>query len=259
MTDCNTRYPILLVHGLNCRDTRPLLYWGRVPETLADHGARVYLGGQDAWGTVEENARVLGERLDRILEEEDCGKVNIIAHSKGGLEARCLITTLGMAERVASLTTVCTPHRGSKTAAVWAGRRLLCKAAAPWMNGCWRIIGDRRPDFRTVLEELAPEAMERFNRDTPDSPLVYYQSYGAALGEPGGEGILARLQMWFCRADGVTDGLVSPASAVWGTDRGILERVSHQDVVDSRKRDLAHFSARAFYVRLVGELKEQGF
>ena len=35
MTDCRTRYPILLVHGLNCRDEVPFFYWGRVPELLA--------------------------------------------------------------------------------------------------------------------------------------------------------------------------------------------------------------------------------
>lgn len=260
MTNCKTRYPILLLHGLNCRDTRPIFYWGRVPRILEAHGAKVYLGGQDAWGTVADNGRVLKARVEDILAAEGCGKVNIIAHSKGGLEARRLISSLGMAGQVATLTTVCTPHRGSRTAEVWTTRRRwACRLAAPVMNAVWRLLGDRAPDFLTVLHELTPQAMEDFNREHPNSPLVFYQSYGAALGRPAGEGLLARVQMWFCRADGVTDGLVSPASAIWGEDRGVLDRVSHQDVVDSRKKDLAHFSPGDFYVRMVRELAERGF
>src|SRR5207245_6473457 len=39
--------------------------------------------------------------------------VNLIAHSMGGLDARYMITHLGMAEHVRSLTTVSTPHRGT--------------------------------------------------------------------------------------------------------------------------------------------------
>lgn len=258
MTDCKTRSPILLLHGLNCRDARPVAYWGRVPETLEAHGARVYLGGQDAWGTVADNARALQARLLDILEREGCEQVNLIAHSKGGLEARYLISTLGLAPQVESLTTVCTPHRGSRTAAIWVRRRALCTLAAPFMNGFWRCLGDRKPDFYAVLRQLTPEALADFNARTPDSPLVYYQSYGAALAKGSGS-LVARAQGWFCRADGVTDGLVSPASAVWGVDRGTLEGVSHQDVVDCWQRDLPHFSAPDFYVQLVRELAERGF
>lgn len=258
MTDCKTRYPIFLVHGLNCRDTRPVPYWGRIPKTLEAHGAKVFWGCQDAWGTVEENGRTLERRLWDILEREGCGRVNFIAHSKGGLEARYLISTLDLAERAASLTTICTPHRGSLTAAVWSRRRALCAVAAPCLELFWRGMGDRRPDVRAVLRELTPEAMAEFNAQNPDSPLVYYQSYGAAL-EGKNPGLLAGAERWLCRADGVTDGLVSPRSAVWGVDRGVLKEVSHQDVVDLWKRDLDHFSVLDFYIGLVRELAEQGF
>ena len=35
---CRTRYPLLLAHGLNCRDHWPLDYWGRIPEALRAEG-----------------------------------------------------------------------------------------------------------------------------------------------------------------------------------------------------------------------------
>ena len=53
---CKTRYPIILVHGMNCRDERPIFYWGRIPDTLRERGARVWLGG-----------RTRGARLPEML------------------------------------------------------------------------------------------------------------------------------------------------------------------------------------------------
>ena len=38
MTDCRTRYPILLIHGLNCRDDWVFPYWGRVADILREIG-----------------------------------------------------------------------------------------------------------------------------------------------------------------------------------------------------------------------------
>ena len=59
----------------------------------------------------EENAQILTENIKKIAEENG-GKVNIFAHSKGGLEARYAISCLGLDKYVASLTTFNTPHRG---------------------------------------------------------------------------------------------------------------------------------------------------
>ena len=42
--------------------------------------------------------------------------MHLIAHSMGGLDARHMIVREGMAERVASLTTVGTPHNGTPVA-----------------------------------------------------------------------------------------------------------------------------------------------
>lgn len=46
------------------------------------------------------------------------GKFHIIAHSMGGLDSRYLITHLGGSHRIASLTTIATPHFGSPIADV---------------------------------------------------------------------------------------------------------------------------------------------
>ncbi len=255
---CETRYPILLVHGMNCRDERPIFYWGRIPDTLRERGARVYLGGQDAWGTVAGNAAQLKKALLRVLEQENCNKVNCIAHSKGGLEARYLISRLGMAEHVASLTTLSTPHYGSRTAQWMRDRRILTPYGI-CSNRFWRMLGDEAPCFRQTLSDLSADQAAAFNQKCPDAPGVFYQSWGAQLAGSLHDPVMT-LFGTVCRPlDGQTDGLVSPKSAKWGLYRGTLERVSHQDLADALQRDLPHFKPRSFYVRIVRELAQQGF
>lgn len=258
MPDCRTRCPILLIHGLNRRDDRGSGYWGRVPDVLRAQGARVYLSGQDAVGSIEGNALALRRRAREILAAESCEQLNLIAHSKGGLEARYLISSLGMAAHTASLTTICTPHHGSRAAAVWLRRKALCKLVGRTLEAGWRLAGDQSPDFERAIAALTPAAMERFNRENPDSPLVYYQSWGARLDRAGWD-LMDRAQLWLTKADGPTDGLVTPDSAVWGRYRGTLAGISHQDSVDGRRRRPAGFSAEVFYTALVRELAEMGF
>lgn len=173
MTDCRTRYPLLLIHGLNCRDDWIFPYWGRVADTLSDHGAQVFLSGQDAWGSIPDNAGALRRRASEILEETGSRKLNLIAHSKGGLEARFLISSLGFAGKTASLTTICTPHQGSRAAAEWLARETVCGFVGRRMENFWRARGDRSPDYHAALAALTPDAMARFNRENPDSPQVY--------------------------------------------------------------------------------------
>ncbi len=258
MTDCRTRYPLLLIHGLNCRDDWIFPYWGRVADILREHGATVYLSGQDAWGSVPGNARALLRRAEDILTETGSEKLNLIAHSKGGLEARYLISTLDFAGKTASLTTICTPHHGSRAAAEWLARERVCRIAGRGLEGFWRARGDRDPDFPAAVSALTPEAMARFNEENPDSPLVYYQSWGARLDGAGWDP-MDRLQLRLTRADAPTDGLVSPDSAAWGRWRGTLAGVSHQDAAGGRRRKRPGFDAGEFYIRLVQELAEMGF
>ena len=103
---CATKYPLVMLHGIGFRDLRYFNYWGRIPKELTRNGAVVYYGHQEAWGTIEENAAFVQHKIEEILAMEHCEKVNIIAHSKGGLDARYLITHLHMEQQVASLTTV---------------------------------------------------------------------------------------------------------------------------------------------------------
>jgi len=84
---CRTKYPVVFVHGVAFRDKTILAnYWGDSADYMKKSGGKAYFGGQDAYGTIPENANALKKRIMEIIDKSDCGKVNIIAHSRGGLE-----------------------------------------------------------------------------------------------------------------------------------------------------------------------------
>ena len=95
-----TRYPIVLVHGLGMKDTFFMKSWGWIDRILRVQGYTVYKSSVDGFGTVAGNAAQLKEEIRKILEETGAEKVNIIAHSKGGLDAKYMIQQMDMAKRV---------------------------------------------------------------------------------------------------------------------------------------------------------------
>ena len=101
-----------MVHGVFFRDFEHLNYWGRIPEELEKNGAVIYYGNHNSAAAVRDSAKELAARIHQIVNETGCGKVNVIAHSKGGLDTRATIALTDIAPYVASLTTINTPHRG---------------------------------------------------------------------------------------------------------------------------------------------------
>ena len=156
---CATRYPILLVHGVFFRDFRYLNYWGRIPKELEENGAILYYGNHQSAASVADCGEELAARIRQIVTETGCGKVNIIAHSKGGLDSRYAIAMCGAGEYTASLTTINTPHRGCEFADY-----LLTKipqkqqdAVARTYNSVLRRLGDTNPDFISAVRDLTAE------------------------------------------------------------------------------------------------------
>lgn len=265
---CRTRYPILLVHGTGFRDWRHIGYWGRIPEALELRGARVYFGGQDGWATVEENAALLARRVDQVLSETGSEKLHLIAHSKGGLDARYLASSLGYGDRLASLTTISTPHHGSETMdLLYRLPRWVFRLAGFFVNGWYRFIGDKNPDFCSVCFQFTTPWAREFNRQNPDAPGVLYQSYAGAM-----VSFRADVFMWWQSllmglVEGENDGLVTVESARWtgfqGVWRGTGGRgLSHMDEIDFRRRPLRGKDGPVDpverYVELVSRLREAG-
>lgn len=262
---CSTKYPLLLVHGVGFRDFHYFNYWGRIPRELRRNGACVYYGHQEAWGTIEDNGQILREKILEIRRETGCEKVNIIAHSKGGLDARYLITGLKMGDYVASLTTINTPHRGS--ALVDFLEKLpdgIYRKICGMINRYFGRLGDRNPDAYTASRQLSCACAKDFNRRYPDVPGIYYQSY-ASLMKHGFSSKLLCIPYWILKwLDAPNDGLVTVDSATWANFRGVLQNtylrgISHGDMIDLTREDYRGFGVLEFYIRLVQELREKGY
>ncbi len=269
---CKTKYPVVLIHGTGFRDRRWLNYWGRIPGTLIKEGAVIYYGNQDAWGTVENNADTVKKNISTVLDETGCEKVNLIAHSKGGLEARYLISTLGMAEKIASLTTIATPHKGSKTVDRFYNMpKPLFLFVAFFVNLWFKILGDKEPDFFTASRQFSTYYTNEFNEKNPDSEKVYYQSYAAVMRSSLSDITMVVPHAFVKAFEGENDGLVTPESATWTNFKGVLRGpsnrgISHADEVDLRRM---RFTKKAdkegvsdivgVYIKIVSELKDKGF
>ena len=269
---CATKYPIILVHGAGFRDNNLLIsYWGNIPKALKAQGAPVYFGNTDGWCSVENGAAALKKTVDQVLAKTKSEKVNIIAHSKGGLEARYMISSLGMAGKVASLTTIATPHQGSKAMDIYLGwPRVLRQVIGAFGTAIRFIWGDKHPSFFQGTEALGTGQMKAFNQKNPNKAGVDYQSFAGALHAPASDLILCWPALLIRNVDGENDGMVTVESAKWANFRGVLRGsgyrgVSHLDEVDFRRNDVAiqpllgAKSIRSFYVALAAELKQKGY
>ncbi|MCS7047129.1 MAG: hypothetical protein NZO58_12295 [Gemmataceae bacterium] len=211
MTIAKLRAPLVLVHGLFGFDRLRLAgytvatYFPGIVPLLEAAGNRVLLPALRPTAAIAVRAAQLKAFILKHCPSE---AVHIIAHSLGGLDARYMITHLGMAQRVLTLTTLGTPHHGT-TFAEWGVRR------ASWiLQPILRMLDI--PDG--AFYDLRPAACRLFNQRTPDAVGVRYFSVAGLLecrwSTPGwwlSHGIVAR-------AEGPNDGVVSLASAQWGEE-----------------------------------------
>lgn len=263
---CATKYPLLLVHGVFFRDIRYFNYWGRIPNELQKNGSTVYYGNQQSALSVADSGKEIADTVARIINDTGCEKVNIIAHSKGGLDSRYAITHCGMDKYVASLTTINTPHRGCAFADWLLGKisDAFRNSIADKYNAALRKFGDTNPDFLAAVNDLTAKNCEAFNKVTPNMPGVYYQSTGSKINKPLCNIFPLCFTSSFVKLfDGENDGLVSKKSAKWGerfidisTDSA--EGISHADMIDMSRHNRSDFDVCEFYVNLVGNLKNMG-
>lgn len=263
---CKTKYPILMVHGVFFRDFRYLNYWGRIPAELTRNGAEIFYGNHQSAASVEACGKELADRIRQIVEETGCEKVNIIAHSKGGLDSRFAISELGMDRYVASLTTINTPHRGCEFADYLLSKipSTQKELVASTYNAALSKLGDPDPSFLDAVYDLTADACQKRNEQIKDMPGVFYQSVGSKLNMASGGrfplNFTTHLVNYF---DGKNDGLVGEDSFPWGEKYQMLmvkgnRGISHGDMIDLNRENFDGFDVREFFVQLVHDLKIRG-
>lgn len=264
---CATKYPILLVHGVFFRDTKYFNYWGRIPDELEVNGATIFYGNHHSASSVAESAAELKSRIIEILSETGAEKLNIIAHSKGGLDCRYAISKLGISDKVASLTTINTPHNGCLFADYLLNKipSEIKNKVADTYNSTLRKFGEPNPDFLAAVNDLTDSACKRLNNEMPTPHGIYCQSVGSVLTKATNGKFPLNLSYHLVKYfSGENDGLVDEASFNWGENYILLRPtekrgISHGDMIDLNRQNFHGFDVREFYVNLVSDLKNKGF
>lgn len=264
---CKTKYPILLVHGVFFRDFRFPNYWGRIPGELIKNGAKIYYGNHQSASSIAESAKELSERIKEIVQKSGCEKVNIIAHSKGGLDCRYALSHCDISENVASLTTINTPHHGCTFADYLLGKVPVStqRHIESAYNSSMKRLGDSNPDFMSAVKDLTSSRVSQLEPELCSSfPGIFCQSVGSRLNKAThGKFPLNFTYPLVKYFDGANDGLVAQSSMNWGerflflTTNG-KRGISHGDMVDLNRENIGGFDVREFYVQLTADLKQRG-
>ena len=251
-----TKYPIILAHGI--------LYdsFGKIDKVLREVGYTVYLAKTDCVGKIETNALQLKAQIEDIIKKENCEKVNIIAHSKGGLDTRFMMAHYGMDEKVASVTFLCTPHKGSEVATkLYSMPKFFRKPIAFTLNTFYKIRGDKKPNVLAACCQLTSSRLDKLK--TPEHyGHVFMQSYSTAMEKPSDD-FLMGIPLLVSRryGDGKSDGLVTEESSKFAEYKGrcIDESYSHTEMVDWGLKKKKKWKVYAFYINLCDDLANRGF
>ncbi len=273
------KYPIVLVHGFRASPQRN--GFTGVAAALREDGHDVFEATLPPHDSSEVRARTLATELAPMVAKS--GKVNVIAHSMGGLDARVLVSELGWGDRVASLTTISTPHRGSAFADAILGlvedvdADDAINALADAYDSTYSDLSGGS-DVRGAYTQLSEQYAPIFDAAKHDDPRVYYQSWAGVsnlFGIPNDADDEACGGVWFGgkhRTDVMSaklalvapivahgfemrpnDGLVTVESAKWGVFRGCVSSDHLAEVAGSK------FDHVRFYRTVAFELAAKGF
>lgn len=244
-----TNFPIVLMHGFfGWGEAGPLSYFSGVVEHLTDLGFEVFEPAVSPINSMETRA----EQWEQLIEERfGDSRINIIAHSQGGLDARYMISNMGWDDRIGALVTISTPHRGTVLADLVVG---LVPDTAEWIVDFILNLFDLDWDgFTQITREYV---QNQFNPANPDDFKVSYYSYQADAGDNCF--ILLELTHWVINLfEGANDGIISVESARWGQEMGILS-TDHWAII-GQPLGLVDFDHLGFYNEIATYLKSEGF
>lgn len=233
VTNGRLRYPLILHHGF--MDGAKFGSFGDMAKVFKGNGIQVYGTEVSTANTIAVRGQQLAAQIQKILSETGAQKVNIIAHSMGGLDSRYVISKLGLSDKVASLTTLSTPHRGTPVAD--GAAYILPFYSDTMLNMMVGLFGKvtngsgGASDVKGAVANLSEKfIIGTFNPQTPDNSSVYYQSYAAKTCILTGLGCKDKINMMMQMSwaalkakSGDNDGMVPVESAKWGNFRGVLD------------------------------------
>jgi triacylglycerol lipase len=281
-------YPFILHHGFfGFSGLGPINYYFQVASTLRAAGETVVEAQVDPFNSSEIRAVDLATIIDETLASTGACKVNLIAHSQGGLDARVVVGSLGYGDRIASIVTVSTPHRGTAVADV------VLRIAPGWSRPILdffayllgRVLSDASDSASLVasLGSLTEDNVAAFDAANPDDPRVAFYSVAGRSNMDRGTSECAG-SLWpnpsardaldplltatgtFLRGSVFSptpnDGLVTVESAKWGTFLTCIP-ADHFDEIGQIAHVVPDPSSGwdhvAFYEQLVAFIRAEGY
>lgn len=273
-TSLKGSYPIVLSHGMfgwGANDTNSIIgimqYWGGLDDYLRSQGVAVYAPGKSALQSNAFRANELKTKVNLFMASGGYTKVHIIGHSQGGLDSRYMVSNLGMASKVSTLTSLSTPHKGSPVADIvlttipsW-----LMPYVSTALNALVGIVwGGNSNNIKASLQSLTTTNASAFNASAPNASGVKYYSYGSKVTVPDliqhpMMGLLVPITGVGGVAKGqglANDGLVPLSSAKWGTWKGspsysiTTTGLDHLEVSNTLSLGEPWFDVRGFWMSM---------
>jgi len=262
------KFPMVFLHGFMAGNR--VGNFAGVKKHFEAKGCKVLVVEVSPVNSIEFRGQQLADQVKNFMGRDSVSKVNIVAHSQGGLDARYAVSKLGLGTNVASLSMLSTPNHGTPVADVALGLTgdSISQLALGFLLNMMSSVSNSSPgssnDSRKAIEGLTTTYLkEKFNPTTPDVPGVLYQSWGARSGR--GTNDQTKLLLDFSwglikvRA-GENDGVVPVSSAQWGDYKGTLD-ADHLDLVGLKLEDAARskFDHLGFLDTLSAELMAKGY
>jgi triacylglycerol lipase len=260
-----TKYPLLLCHGFGAIGSLVK------PSPLHDpcmlmreHGIIAFAPNIVPYASIETRAKNWVRVINTVTEKYQLDKVNVVAHSMGGLDMRHALAHLGIRDKVASLTTIASPHHGTfladlvlKTPEILTER---ISEIVDWFGN--NVYPNEKSDAIGSVEQLTlGYVRDHFNPNTPDPEGLPIFSYGAAVGKGTNYSLnpIFKFQnTQIFEKEGVNDSFVSVESAKWGEYMGCVN-ISHLNQINVQVSRENKPRYNALWTGVIKNLSDRGF
>lgn len=263
-----SKYPFLFVHGMFFKDFVFIKAFGNIELFLKEKGYRVYTSLNDGMGTSETNSYQIKEQILKILEDEKTDKINLIGYSKGGLDIAYLASNLGIEDKIASITMISVPFKGSPICHFSTNVPYIFFAPFVYfVNFMYKnFFLDSYPNCLQAFKEMRiPENNEICLKDIEFTKKIYTQSYSTEIKNIFADKYMifpAFIMKYILARNKEIDGFLIKDSAKFVNYKGDCikgEDYSHTEIADfltSKKKKKKMFE---FWVNLLDDLIDKGF
>ncbi len=295
-----TKYPFMFVSGVATSGTFHSFFGVAELYREIGHGSAkpgrglVTVADLPPFASVQTRGSALAKQIKEALDGYGpSSKINILAHSMGGLDARVAIKLLNedakYRHRVASLTTIATPHRGTAladfalSATSHVSEPALNALASYFGKDFSALAGETETDVRTALQSISEQYATTFNKDYPplDSDGVLYQSwagvsryfcsveyepddvvcegkrYASARVSGCTHGFMAPMAQYFGAVS--NDAMVTVESAKFGKFQGCIPADHLDEIGEKAAPTKIGFDHLRFYKSLAFDLAKAGY